>query len=371
MTSIVRDVLDLVSGDARVARGTIEALVGADRSAAEVSSLHDVVEGTRRSTPSICGPQSRIGDRVTVVHATSARGVAADLHIATCQEGRRLEGLRVTPEPVEIAGPDDLRTVIRSLGAVPAVCLATDGVRDDDGQVLAVASLMKIFVLRAVLTGVDTGRLHLEQAHALRTEDLSPRSAGLGPRHVGATLTIRELCRLMVLRSDNTATDVLMALVGDDAVRHAQVTAGVPPAAAGRMADTRSTWTWSGSADHTADPQAELSVVHGQGRDYFVALAPVVTAMELIAEYPQNPWPGAAGLGGELRYKGGSAPGVLCGLWHRVVGREHATLAMSVNSDHPLGMLEEIHILTCTEQLLPLLERRHGAPTGGAARSQG
>jgi beta-lactamase class A len=76
------------------------------------------------------------------------------------------------------------------------------------------ASLVKVPVAIAVLRGIERGQYGFETALTLRASDLVD---GAGTTHhapVGTPFTIRALLEQMIVHSDNTASDMLIDLVG-------------------------------------------------------------------------------------------------------------------------------------------------------------
>ncbi len=86
------------------------------------------------------------------------------------------------------------------------------------------ASLMKVPVMMAVFHRVERGELDLEQRVVVKNTfaslvDGSPFEVDFDPNgplaaQAGRPLPLRELVRLMITRSDNVATDLVMELVG-------------------------------------------------------------------------------------------------------------------------------------------------------------
>jgi|DewCreStandDraft_5_1066085.scaffolds.fasta_scaffold00077_20 beta-lactamase class A len=78
------------------------------------------------------------------------------------------------------------------------------------------ASTYKVPIAVQVLTKVDRGELALDQMITLEPADLSPGSGTLSDlfRAPGVALSVRNLLELMLLISDNTATDVLLRVAG-------------------------------------------------------------------------------------------------------------------------------------------------------------
>lgn len=94
------------------------------------------------------------------------------------------------------------------------------------------ASMIKVPVAIAVFRGVERGHFTLETPVTLRAADYVD---GAGPTKniaVGTPVTVRFLLEQMIIRSDNTATDVLIDLVGladVNALNEALVPGGLTP----------------------------------------------------------------------------------------------------------------------------------------------
>jgi len=97
-------------------------------------------------------------------------------------------------------------------------------------EVMHAASTMKVPVMLAIMAAVDGGGLSLEQPVTVRNQfssivDGSPfvllaeedGDSGLYEK-IGETVTVGELLRRMIVRSSNLATNLLIELVGPDAV---------------------------------------------------------------------------------------------------------------------------------------------------------
>ena len=81
-----------------------------------------------------------------------------------------------------------------------------------------IASICKVPVMIELFKQVDQGRLSLDERRRL-PRGISKHGTGvLGMLEDEPELTLRDFCRLMIYVSDNMATDVLMDVVGLDAV---------------------------------------------------------------------------------------------------------------------------------------------------------
>jgi beta-lactamase class A len=86
----------------------------------------------------------------------------------------------------------------------------------NNGERYPMASTFKVPVAVQLLTLVDEGKLRLDQMIELQTSDLSPGSGTLSDlfNKPGVALSVRNLLELMLLISDNSATDVCLRLAG-------------------------------------------------------------------------------------------------------------------------------------------------------------
>ncbi|HLJ58280.1 MAG TPA: serine hydrolase [bacterium] len=85
-------------------------------------------------------------------------------------------------------------------------------------QPFQMASVFKIPILAELLSQVDAGRRSLDDRITLADDLKSPGSGVLKELSAGTSLTLRDLATLMIIVSDNTATDILLGLVTKDAV---------------------------------------------------------------------------------------------------------------------------------------------------------
>lgn len=75
------------------------------------------------------------------------------------------------------------------------------------------ASTFKFLASAAVLARADAGRERLDRRIAYGRQDLVPYSP-VTERHVGAGMTVAELCEAAMVTSDNTAANLLLAALG-------------------------------------------------------------------------------------------------------------------------------------------------------------
>lgn len=111
-----------------------------------------------------------------------------------------------------------VRRETRRLQDKMAVCLARSG-EGPEVEVCAeepfpLASVFKLGVLEELFRRVDAGETRLDSRWTVRREDLSPENDILIFLDPGLRPTVRDLATLMIIVSDNTATDILFKRLG-------------------------------------------------------------------------------------------------------------------------------------------------------------
>ena len=80
------------------------------------------------------------------------------------------------------------------------------------------ASVIKIPILIEVYRKIMDGSLHENQIFQVKEDDKLPSCGALTYMHTGLEVTLKDLCTLMIILSDNTATNMLIKLVGMDQI---------------------------------------------------------------------------------------------------------------------------------------------------------
>ena len=80
------------------------------------------------------------------------------------------------------------------------------------------ASVIKLPILVEAFRQARDGLLSMDEAFSIRPEQKMPSCGALTYLHDGLTVTLRDLCVLMIIVSDNTAANLLMDRLGMDAV---------------------------------------------------------------------------------------------------------------------------------------------------------
>jgi CubicO group peptidase (beta-lactamase class C family) len=125
------------------------------------------------------------------------------------------------------AGNDDISELASHLDRIIAASGATVGVsllHLESGRRLSIngeqlfptASTVKVAIAAHVLKQVDEGKISLDRSVSLQEHDVYPATHGPISQflHPGSALTTRDLLHLMLMDSDNNATDILLRVSG-------------------------------------------------------------------------------------------------------------------------------------------------------------
>ncbi len=83
---------------------------------------------------------------------------------------------------------------------------------------LMAASVIKLYIMAAAFQQIAEGKLNPDQLISTRREDFVPSCGAVAYLHEGLEVTVRDLITLMIIFSDNTATNILIDLMGEDQI---------------------------------------------------------------------------------------------------------------------------------------------------------
>jgi len=132
---------------------------------------------------------------------------------------------RTAPAAARVAPPTLEETIRARLDSLPAQS-SFYGKQLATGQQVAIradtpmntASVIKIPVMILAFRDADAGRLDLNQRYVIRPEDLRRGSGLLQTFAPGLQPMVRDIVTQMIVTSDNTATDIMIAKVGRERV---------------------------------------------------------------------------------------------------------------------------------------------------------
>ncbi|HEY6749612.1 MAG TPA: serine hydrolase [Mycobacteriales bacterium] len=189
----------------------------------------------------------KVSEPTMIIAVVSAGGEGRQDRVTLVVDSRGLiSGLDsgpVIPEPVPTtwAGVD---AALRSVA--PQIRLLVANVTDgscrsvhsiDPATPAPIGSVLKLYVLTALSTAVAAGTVRWDQTLAITAQVKSPGSV-LQYEPDGTQISVRDTATKMISISDNTASDMLINLVGRSAVEAALTTAGMANPALDRPALT-------------------------------------------------------------------------------------------------------------------------------------
>lgn len=117
---------------------------------------------------------------------------------------------------------DNVQTVCQVKKLVPGVFAidpATGAYLDYNGNnSFSAASMIKVPVLVALLNAIDSGDIDPNQIMSIKTHHVAGGSGHLQWRPLGTKLPLLDVAELMIIISDNTATNMIIDLLGGKAV---------------------------------------------------------------------------------------------------------------------------------------------------------
>ena len=123
-----------------------------------------------------------------------------------------IEAIRQIAEKYDAKTTGDLGLLFTDLKTGETVTVNPD-------KELPAASTFKVFLLAEFLRQCEEGKFSLMDRHELKEEFVSPGSGVLCDLLPGMNLTLMDYARLMMMLSDNTATDYLYSLTGRDNIK--------------------------------------------------------------------------------------------------------------------------------------------------------
>jgi beta-lactamase class A len=117
--------------------------------------------------------------------------------------------------PVETVIADRVRGFHGTMGVYAKNLDTGEVIAVDADQRFPTASLIKVAVMAEVYRQIEAGRIRLDQKVVLRdAEKAGDETIPLNMLHDGTELTVSDLLKFMIAYSDNTATNLLVGLVG-------------------------------------------------------------------------------------------------------------------------------------------------------------
>lgn len=399
--------VDAINGDIEVTAADVEErLDSAMLEAVSGEQLVDIIEQLGAGKPWVPTAYDGTDTQASATIESDSQG-SLDVQASVDADGL-LSGLLFTPTPAErtpAADWDELEENVSALDAPTSlqVTEVTGGkpgdvvlsVGDDGAQPLG--SIFKLYVLGAVVQAIADGRLAWDDELEITADIKSLPSGELQNEEDGTRVTVREAAEKMIAISDNTATDMLMAAVGRQAVEQALADMGhSEPALNTPFPSTRALFQigwgddgalrepWrSGSADERrailealpggpVDVEATdlVDAVWTEGVDWFATPDDLVAAhlaLQALAEteagepvreiLSTNPGFAPSVVEGwdHVAFKGGSSVGVLAGSWYVERGEDAYVISLQASTEDPAALVDQGLYFGQAEDALTLL----------------
>lgn len=136
---------------------------------------------------------------------------------------QRLTTMPVVAPPVSLLYPmDELKERLEEASNIPKLRTGVFVLDPKNGRYLdlngydafSAASMIKLPVLVSLLAAVDRGEIRFDQQLNVRSDLITGGSGYLQWRPVGSKCSVKETAELMIVVSDNTATNMLIDLLG-------------------------------------------------------------------------------------------------------------------------------------------------------------
>ena len=257
-----------------------------------------------------------------------------------------------------------LQATLEALSALPGrvsyLVRKTDGTKFDrfPDEPLAVGSAFKLGVLKVLTDDIAAGRHHWDEVMRLAESDRSLPTGALQDFPEGAPSTLHSLAAVMIAESDNTATDMLMRLLGNERIAKAlgledvlttraffQLEADPVLALRFGEADAGGRQLIRDQFDNRGLPSpTAASTPYRPGVEWHVPVKRLCDLAEAVIEadvFVINPGPVRREHWSRIAYKGGSETGVLT----MTAALRHADgrtgcISVTVNADGPVDEVQ-------------------------------
>ncbi len=261
----------------------------------------------------------------------------------------KILGLFFSPPEVLTEGPAATLAAFEAFPGTVSYLVTSDGKTLFDRNAdtpLAVASAFKLGVLKVLLEDIAAQKRSWQDIVTLQPQDKSLPTGRLQTFPDGSPLILHTLATVMIAESDNTATDMLMRVLGADRVANAL---GLPSVLSTRQAfslkaDPELAQEYA-AAPETEKPAIASKAAAGPLPAVTDVLGPMTTGVEwslsnaklcaLMGDvstadvFSVNPGPVRTGDWQSVAYKGGSETGVL-NLTAWLMGKDERPVCLSV-----------------------------------------
>ena len=109
----------------------------------------------------------------------------------------------------------------------------------NENMPMLAASVIKIPIMVEAFRQFESGKLSPEETHRLEDAEKMPSCGALNRMHAGLEVTMRDLVELMIILSDNTATNILIDRLGMNHVNETMQALGLKQTVKARHGDSK------------------------------------------------------------------------------------------------------------------------------------
>ncbi|MCM5560115.1 serine hydrolase [Pleomorphomonas sp. JP5] len=268
-----------------------------------------------------------------------------------------IDGLLFQPPVALTASLEETLEKLSGLADTVSYLVETSGaarLERESSRPLAVGSAFKLGVLKVLADDIAAGRSRWDDVVRLAESDRSLPSGDLRLYPAGSPFTLHTLAAEMIARSDNTATDLLIRVVGAEraadvlgldtllttrALFQLKAEKALANAYVSGSADDRKA-ILKQLSDRDLPSVAAASSPYAPGLEWMIPverLCSLAVALSDLDVFQINPGPVRPGLWQRVAYKGGSETGVL-NLTAALTGKDGRThcLSVTLNGDKPI-----------------------------------
>jgi len=156
-------------------------------------------------------------------------------------------------------------------------------------EVFPIASAIKVPILIEVMAQVEAGRLTLDERIMVRAENKVDGTGVLKVLGSNIELSLLDLCRLMIVVSDNTATNLLLdRLGGPESVSRRMAEWGLPAIQLRSRIDFGRLWAQGPKSFSVATPVAFTELLVRLGRPQILTPASCELILDIMSQQQHN-----------------------------------------------------------------------------------
>ena len=343
---VLETILRLIKSEEKVSISLIENIVSSDVNLKQRQQFVDLVNALKSKSINI-----EINESKSIIELSCSK-INAFLNIVS-DKNQKITRIEIVPVIPVIHNLEDLYHCLLNFQSSVYVSVNLDKEQifsNCSHSKMAISSLIKLVVSAVTLEAVEEGILRLSDRYKIREVDISYLSAGISKHHIGSELTVRELITYLLLASDNTAMDILLRMI--DLQTFKLLAKKINPQFHMSIMSTkelmRDAWCHPALTEEQWRQRSLNNVRWTDGYDYLLEPREILPFVKKMMTYAWTPYKEIS----KNLYKGGSAPGVLSGIW----ASSNQLFCFILNRKFSFNLVEELY---CYRLILCFLEENN------------